>query len=167
MGLCDRIVGTGHPNRWVLVQAVVVLLLALIPGGLRAQTSAPPRPPEVVALSGEVRDVNPLTVRVDGQDRRLRTAANVVVVRAGADVTLEELRVGDRVSFTTNADNLVQQVTVTKVASDDTHRSLLIGLVVFVLVAAAVLLWYLTRRQRDRDARGRTGTSRSTRDELG
>ena len=159
-GLRDRVIGTGHPNRRVLLLAVAAVLLALTPAVLRAQTPTPPRLPEAVTLSGEVRDLNPLTVRVDGQDRRLQTTPDVLVVREGKTVPLDALNVGDRVSVTTTADTLVQQVTVTQAASDSMNRWLLLGLAVLLLAAAAVLLWYLSWRRRDRDARSRTGTPR-------
>lgn len=161
MDLCARIADTRRPNQWVLGSVVAAVLLALIPAEVRAQTPTPPRLPEVVALSGEVRDVNPLTVRVDGQDRVLQTTPDVVVVRDGKEMTVDALTVGDRVSFTTTADNLVQRLTVSKAASDATNRWLLFGLGILLLAAAAVLVWYLTRRHRDLERRGRTGTARS------
>jgi hypothetical protein len=121
--------------------------LALVPAIVGAQD---PRPPGNATLSGEVTDVNPLTVKVNGQEQLLRTAPDVVVNRDGEAVNLGELNKGDTVTFTTNPDDSVQRIDVTDPATDERTWLLIALLVVAALVIVGVV-WYLTqRRGRDR-----------------
>jgi hypothetical protein len=126
---------------------VMVILLAVAPAVVRAQD---PRPPSNATLNGEVKDVNPLTVEVNGQEYLLQTAPNVLVNRDGEQVNLGELNKGDKVTFTTNPDNSVQRIDVTDPATDESTWLLIALLVVAALVVAG-LIWYLSqRRNRDR-----------------
>lgn len=128
--------------------------LALLPAVVGAQD---PRPPGNATLSGEVTDVNPLTVKVNGQEQLLRTAPDIVVNRDGQSVNLGELNKGDNVTFTTNPDNSVQRIDVTDPATDE-RTWLLIALLVVAAVVIAGLVWYLTqRRDRNRVARHDSG----------
>ena len=142
-------------NRFRSIGSFAVLAAALIafaPAVVGAQTPAPPRPPGNATLSGEVVDTNPLTVRVDGQDRLLRTAPDVVVNRDGHEVKLDKLEKGDIVSFTTNPDNSVQRIDVTDADDDAMTKWLLVGLLVLLAVVVAGVTWYMTQR-RDRYGR--------------
>jgi hypothetical protein len=128
-------------------------LIAFAPAIAGAQTPAPPRPPGDATLSGEVVDTNPLTVRVDGQDRLLRTAPDVVVNRDGHEVKLDKLEKGDIVTFTTNPDNSVQRIDVTDADNDALTKWLLVGLLALLALIVAGVVWYMTQR-RDRYGRG-------------
>jgi len=123
----------------------VLALLALAPVAVRAQTPLP-RPASDATVAGEVTDVNPLTVKVNGQQQLLQTSPTLTVVRDGKDVKLGDLKQGDKVAFTTNPDNTVQRIDVTDPAAD---RSLwlLIGLLVLVALVAVGLIWYLKQRR--------------------
>ena len=143
-------------NRLKAIGPIALLaaaLIALAPALAGAQTPAPPRPPGNATLSGEVVDTNPLTVRVDGQDRLLRTAPDLVGNRDGHEVKLDKLEKGDIVSFTTNPDNSVQRIDVTDADDDATTKWLLVGLLVVLAIVVAGVVWYMTQR-RDRYGRG-------------
>ncbi len=147
-----------------LVPLLTLLLCALAPAAMHAQTPAPvpERPPGAATLRGEVRTVNPLTIRIDGQDRTFQTAPDVVVTRDGKRVTLDDLKEGDLVSFSTNPDNAVQRLDLTETETD-ARLWVLSGVLVLLLVAATVALWYLTQQRRGRDRREpERGTPRST-----
>lgn len=134
---------------------VAAVLLAFAPAVTRAQD---PRPPGNERLPGEVKDVNPLTVEVNGQDYLLQTSQSVVVNRDGKQVKLGELNKGDKVIFTTNPDSSVAQIDVTDPATDE-RTWLLIALIVLAVLVVAGVVWYLTQRQR----RDRGGVARSDR----
>lgn len=129
---------------------VLAIVVAVTPLGVRAQD---PRPPGNATLSGEVTDVNPLTVKAGGQEYLLQTAPAVVVNRDGKEVNLGELNKGDKVTFTTNPDNSVQRIDVTDPATDE-RTWLFVGLLVLAAIAVAGLVWYLAQR-RNRSTRGR------------
>lgn len=129
----------------VFALAVGIAVVAMVPVGVRAQTPLP-RPASGATVTGEVRDVNPLTVRVNGQDQLLQTSPSVVVVREGKDVKLGDLKEGDKVTFTTNPDNTVQRVDVTEAASDSSLWLLIALLILGVLVLIGVV-WYLSQRR--------------------
>jgi hypothetical protein len=107
-----------------------------------------------------VTDVNPLTVKVNGQEQLLRTAPDVVVNRDGEAVNLGELNKGDKVTFTTNPDDSVQRIDVTDPATDE-RTWLLIALAVVAVLVVGGLVWYLTQR------RGRGGMTTPDRNPLG
>lgn len=137
-----------------ILAPLLVVLVALTPVVARAQD---PRPPGSSTLPGEVTDVNPLTVKVNGQEQLLRTDPNVVVNRDGKQVNLGELNKGDKVIFTTNPDNSVAQIDVTDPATDE-RTWLLIALIVIAALVIAGVVWYLTqRRDRGRIARSDRG----------
>lgn len=143
-------------NRLKAIGSIALLaaaLIALAPALVGAQTPAPPRPPGDATLRGEVVDTNPLTVRVDGQDRLLRTAPDLVVNRDGKEVKLEKLEKGDTVTFTTNPDNSVQRIDVTDADDDAMTKWLLVGLLIVLAIVVAGVVWYMTQR-RDRYGRG-------------
>ena len=133
-----------------ILAAVFTLVVAVTPATVRAQD---PRPPANITLNGEVTDVNPLTVKVNGQEYLLQTAPAVVVNRDGKEVKLGELNKGDNVAFTTNPDTTVQRIDVTDPATDE-RTWLLIGLLVLAALAAVVLVWYLTQRRKRSTAVG-------------
>ena len=148
-----------------LVPLLALLLCALAPAAMHAQTPVPvpERPPGAATLRGEVRTVNPLTIRIDGQDRTFQTTPDVVVTRDGKRVTLDDLKEGDLVSFSTNPDNAVQRLDVTDAAATAARLWVLSGVLVLLLVAATVALWSLIQQRRGRDRRGpERGTPRST-----
>ena len=137
-------------TRMGLLLPVAVALLTLAPLAARAQTPEP-RPPSNATLAGEVTDVNPLKVKVNGEERLLQTSPTVTVVRDGKEVKLGDLEKGDKVTFTTNPDNTVQRMDVTETAGADMSKWLLIGLIVLAALVIAGLVWYMTqRRNRDR-----------------
>ena len=143
---------------WVsaaLVPLLTLLVCARAPTTVHAQTPAPvpERPPGAATLRGEVRTVNPLTIRIDGQDRIFQTTPDVVVTRDGTTVTLDDLKEGDLVAFSTNPDTAVQRLDVVERAETDTRLWVLSGVLVLLLVAATVVLWYLTQQRRGRDVR--------------
>ena len=131
-----------------LVIPLVAVLWALVP--LIAQGQTPlPRPAGNTTQRGEVRDVNPLTVKVNGQDQLLRTVPDVVVNREGKEVKLGELNKGDTITFTTNPDDSVARIDVTDAATDANTWVWIALLILAVLVIAGVV-WYLSqRRKRD------------------
>jgi hypothetical protein len=145
------------------IAAIVPLLaivLALAPVVALAQD---PRPPANTTVSGEVKDVNPLTVEVNDQEYLLQTSSNVVVNRDGKEVKLGELNKGDKVTFTTNPDSSVQRIDVTDSATDESTW-LLIGLIVLAVLVVVGLVWYLTqRRNRGGVAHGDRGLAGSHR----
>src|SRR5215203_2825102 len=140
----------------VVIPVLMLAAVALAPTATQAQTPAPQRPPGNATLTGEVQDVNPLTVRVDGQDRLLQTAPNIVVNRDGKEVKLGDLEEGDTIAFTTNPDNSVARIDVTAMADDDSSRWLLVGLLVLLAIAAALAVWYFTQRRRGHQVRHTT-----------
>jgi cobalamin biosynthesis Mg chelatase CobN len=122
-----------------------------------AQTPAPQRPPSGATVTGEVKDVNPLTVTVNGQDQILQTAPNVVVNRDGKQVNLGELEEGDKVTFTTNPDNSVAQIDVTDPANAEDTVWLIVGIVALLAVVGLLAWYFLSRRRGEgRVAGGRT-----------
>jgi hypothetical protein len=130
----------------LLVPLVALVALAVSPALVGAQENAP-RPPANTTLNGEVKDVNPLTVTVNGQDYLLATAPNVVVNRGGKEVKLGDLNRGDQVTFTTGPDTSVLRMDVTEAATDMTTW-LIVG--ALVLLALAALAFLMMNRNRNR-----------------
>ena len=138
-------------QKFKLLVPALLVLLALVPASVQAQD---PRPPSGATLSGEVEDVNPLTVKVGDQEFLLQTAPNLVVNREGKEVKLGDLNKGDKVTFTTNPDNSVARIDVTDAATDESTW-LMIALAALAVLVVGGLVWYLTqRRSRDRTVRG-------------
>lgn len=146
-------------RKWAVgLIAPLLAAVALVPALVNAQD---PRPPAGQTVSGEVKDVNPLTVEVNGQDYLLATDPNIVTVREGEEVKLGDLKQGDKITFTTNPDSSVNRIEVTDPVVAEDRTWLMIGLGVLALIVVAGILWFLSQRRSTgtRVDRGRTVSS--------
>jgi hypothetical protein len=141
--------GASAMRRAILACSVALLLVvaaASVPVAGQTPTAVPTTGG---TFTGKVTKTNPLTVNSNGQDRQVNLAPGATVVRDGKAATAGDLKVGDQVNVTANADNTVSRIETTSVASSGSSIwkwliPLLIALLVLGLIA-----YLLSRRKRD------------------
>jgi hypothetical protein len=116
------------------------------------------------AFTGKVTKTNPLTVNSNGQDRQINAAPGMTVLRDGKAATAGDLKVGDQVNVTSNADNTVSRIETTATAkSGSSIWKWLIPLLIALLVLG-LLAYLLSRRKKDDFVLERDRTNATTRD---
>ncbi|MCA1668729.1 MAG: hypothetical protein LC793_15290 [Thermomicrobia bacterium] len=134
--------------RRAILACSVVVLLGLSAISVAAQ-SPTPAPTTGGTFTGKISKTSPLTVNSNGQDRQINAAPNMTVVRDGKTATVGDLKVGDQVNVTSNADNTVSKIETTSVASSGSNIWKWLIPLLIALLLIGLIAYLLSKRRKD------------------
>lgn len=150
----------GQLVRRLMAPVVVLMFVCLSVGTVAAQGTATPAPTSGSSqFTGKISKTAPLTVNSNGQDRAVTPGPKIAVQRDGKAATLADLKVGDQVNVTTNADGTASRVETTGTGGG--LPAWLIPLIIALLLIG-LIAFLLSRRKDSFVLERNTGTNGPT-----